>query len=248
MAAKERSRAYPGSTLEQSVNYARKIREALGKGAYDREALANALGYSSASGDVARKIAAMVQFGLLDKSGNQYKLSLLSESITHPKDDKEFKDALVKAIYLPPLFKEVLTKFEPDGLIPKQLPNILYRDHGITNAASSEASQIFLQSCVYAGILNENNQFVQITNEQEGSCLPLDNLKDNSDVPTPDNIPPQKSIGFEINRTDTQMFKFALTKGKFAELIVPTELKNKDIAIIRKQIELLELQVDEEAE
>ena len=44
----------------------------------------------------------------------------------------------------------------------------------------------------------------------------------------------------------SQRFVFALTGRKFATIIVPAHLKARDIQIIKKQIELLELQIEED--
>ena len=43
---------------------------------------------------------------------------------------------------------------------------------------------------------------------------------------------------------DAQSFSFVLTKGREAHLVVPRELSVTDILIIKKQIEMLELQVE----
>ncbi|MNI81549.1 hypothetical protein D3C73_1381750 [compost metagenome] len=51
-------------------------------------------------------------------------------------------------------------------------------------------------------------------------------------------------VPFENDKRQT--FNFSLTDGRFAQLMVPTGLKVKDIKILRKQIELLELQIEED--
>lgn len=253
MAKRERSKAYPSYNLQDCVENSRKIKEALGKGKYSRDALAEAMGFSPNNADVQRRISSMVQFGLLEKYVKENSYSLIADridKITHPKNPSEVIETLKELFYLPTLYIEIMDKFTPDQQIPKQLANILYRDHGITQSASSDAAKVFLESGIYAGILTESGQI--IIEESDNEEFEDDNYSE--EVPKQaENInsaqPPYTNQLTQTNSnilySQTQSFSFALTGGKFAQLLVPVNLTQKDITIIRKQIELLELQIDE---
>lgn len=249
---RERSRAYPGINLEKAVQLAKMIKQGLGKGAHDRDSVSKGMGFQKFHGEIGRKIAAMVQFGLLNKKGSTYSLSQLSEKVTHPKNDIEFRDAIREAVFLPDLYKEVMEKYAPEGRLPSQLPNILHREYKITSSASHDAGKLLVESGIYAGVLDDNYQFLtsqsavgrpeeggrgfdRTTEEDVGEKGVIDET-----VETPDDVAPEdvkRPVGY-------QMFRFAITDGRFVEIKIPPELNAKDLAIIRKQLELFELQAE----
>ncbi|MCP6682980.1 hypothetical protein [Bacillus nakamurai] len=47
---------------------------------------------------------------------------------------------------------------------------------------------------------------------------------------------------------ETQYARIALTNGQYAAFEMPTELNRKDIAILKSQIEVLELQTEDDEE
>lgn len=246
---RERSKAYPGCALEDCVRFVGMIKKALGRGTHDRESLAKAMGFSTVSGAVSPKIAALVHFGLMERTGAGYELSELSRSITDFLDDGERRRAIREAFALPTLYQEIIAKFEPDGKIPSQLATHLHRFHGITDAASAQAAEIFISSGRYAGALDEFNNITRSElHEAKAMSEPLAAIQpaEISQVippsippvqqpPTPISVPAQTPSGH-------QRFEFSITQARTVVLVVPSDLNAKDIKIIRKQIELLELQ------
>lgn len=134
------------------------------------------------------------------------------------------------------------------------MDNILYRDHSITSNASRDAAKIFIDSAVFAKIIDSQNTFIlnnptqETEVEDEPTSVYIVDEKKYKEKPKQylDMVPYDGEEEFvNISGGRNQTFSFALTGGQFAQLVVPTELKPKDIQIIRKQIELLELQVEE---
>ncbi|MBI1984940.1 MAG: hypothetical protein HYS60_02400 [Candidatus Wildermuthbacteria bacterium] len=151
--SRERSVAYPSLNLESAVDSVAKLRSALGKGPYSREDAAKALGYSGLSGASARAVAALVHYGLLERNGNTYFTSELSEEIVHPTDDTGMKKlrALVMAARTPRLFERLISKFQSQSL-PGLLENILMRE-GVSSGSAKEAATTFKETLQYAGLL-----------------------------------------------------------------------------------------------
>ena len=254
---RERSKAYPGAALSECVEFALRIKRGLGRGSHDRDSLAKSMGFSGVSGAVSPKIAALVHFGLLDRTGDGYELSELSKSITDPLNEVEQKSAIKAAFSRPNLYQEIVAKFEEDGQIPSQLATHLYRFHGITDSASASAAEIFLESGKYAGVLNEQNFIV--------SNAPTYPKNENSSAHQADTAPAEigktapeppktlypKLMEAEVGEPVTsarQKFEFAITRGRTVIIIAPSDLNAKDVRVIRKQVELLELQAELEAE
>ncbi|KKO52346.1 hypothetical protein [Paenibacillus sp. DMB20] len=154
----------------------------------------------------------------------------------------------------PDLYLVLLNKYSDDGHIPEHLENILVRDYNITSNASREASRKFIESALFAKIIDSNREFIlnskvddeEKVEESETTIYVPDKSKSTDDNVV-DMIPYRGDVSPSIYNSDErkQTFNFALTDGKFAQLVVPVGLKSKDILIISKQIELLELQVEE---
>lgn len=244
---RERSKAYPGATLEDCVKFTGMIKKELGRGTHDRDSLAQAMGFGSVSGTVSPKIAALVHFGFLDRTASGYELSEASKSVTDAITDQERIEAIKAAFSKPTLYQEILAKFEADGKIPGQLATHLHRFHGITASASGSAAEIFLASGRFAGVLDDNNNIragldshayqssepplPETHQPQRDAALPLQNAPS-----------PLAPVAFQFSASNQQRFEFAITRGRTVVLVVPTDLNAKDIKVIRKQVELLELQ------
>jgi hypothetical protein len=244
---RERSKAYPGANLEECAEYVRLIKINLGKGVHDRDSLAKAMGYDKASGAVNPKIAALVHFGFLQRAPGGYALTPNAARITDPLNEEEKKEELRTAFERPTLYQELLEKFAAEGQIPVQLATHLHRFHGITAASSNSAAQTFLESGRYAGMLDADGKIVAegatatspTPSPAEASSLQNNAtpLVGNGDYEQPTLAEPKKST-----RVSTQRFEFAISDGRTATISVPAELNERDIKIIKKQIELLELQ------
>lgn len=246
---RERSKAYPGADLEGCARYTKAIKQNLGKGVYDRDSLARAMGYDKATGAVNPKIAALVYFGFLQRASGGYELTPNASRITDPVDDNERKDELRAAFYRPTLYQELMAKFSPDGNIPAQLPTHLHRFHGITSASSDTAANIFLESGRFAGVIDADGRIVS----NGGSASKAATTPDSSDAKTTtaEEKEPVESgaddktggpVVVKEGAAPMQRFQFAISEGNTATILVPASLTARDIRIIKKQVELLELQ------
>lgn len=248
---RERSKAYPGATLEDCVRFTGMIKKELGRGSHDRDSLAKAMRFGSVSGAVSPKIAALVHFGFLERTPLGYELSEASKSITDAIDERERLEAIRAAFSKPTLYQEILEKFGSDGKIPGQLATHLHRFHGITDSASSSAAEIFLASGRFAGILDEGNN---IRDGRDSQRLGTAMHSTSETTPVTKEVaatPPfQTTASGHPAAGNQQRFEFAITRGRNVVLTVPTDLNAKDIRVIRKQVELLELQagLDDEIE
>lgn len=148
---KERSVAYPSVTLGDAIDFTTKLREALGKGPYSRNEAAKALGHAKLSGPAARKVAALVHYGLLVRSGNAYNQTQLAQDIIMPLSDEQKNEAVVKAVRSPRLFEKLIQKYGGQAL-PTMLQNVLVRE-GVSESAANEVVRIFTESIKHAGLL-----------------------------------------------------------------------------------------------
>lgn len=148
---KDRSVAYPGAPLSESIEFTLKLRDSLGKGPYSRDEAARALGHSKLTGPAARKVAALVHYGLLERSGNTYSQSQLSQDILKPLSDDQKIIAIKKAALRPKLFQKLCQKFGGQAL-PSMLQNILIRE-GVSEGAADDVVRIFTETMKFAELL-----------------------------------------------------------------------------------------------
>ncbi len=233
-----RSKAYPGVALDACVEQLKAVRRAIGPGPHSREAMADAVGV--ASNTFIRTVAAMCHFGLMVRASDGYQVTDLGRQVLDPLDG-ELPDAMHQAVYNPRLYSQVLTHFETEGQLPNRLATVLHRRFGITHNAADLAAKILIRSAEHAGVIDGDLRFMRT----KGAETPLPREEDDQRAATVSDVKFKNTAEASVVRSDSdqQEFYFRLTEGRFALLRVPAELNSRDIEIITKQIELLELQV-----
>lgn len=164
---KERSVAYPYLTLSDAIDNTRLLRDSLGKGPYSRLEAGKALGHTTLTGPAARKVAALVQYGLLEREGNTYVQSTLAQNILRPLSDEQRDTEVRKAALKPGLFAKLSEKFAGQAL-PNLLENIVIRE-GISESAAKEVVRVFRESMSSAGILVNGVMTTSIYNHDEST-------------------------------------------------------------------------------
>lgn len=170
-AKKNRSAAYPSTTLSDAIEQLKQIHSDLGKGPYDRESAAKSLGYTGVSGASSSKIAALVHYGLIQRTGGGYIETDLGTSIALPVDRMEESKALLEAFKSPALFAKLLTDFTGKSL-PSKLDVILTRQYRITEQASKDVARVFKESAEFVGVLK--NGFLGTETEYQDAHTPSD--------------------------------------------------------------------------
>lgn len=170
---KKRSRAYPYLDLETAVGLLGPVIRNVAHDWVDRDLLGQALGYASGSGgNAARKIAALVQYGLLERRSGQYRLSPLARRMgrSDPKDSLS-ADYLRRAFYNPALFRAILSGIQVEGHLPTHLDEMLIRKHGITDSASGRVAEVFRRSGEFAGVLLPDGTLFEPVDREEPSAV-----------------------------------------------------------------------------
>lgn len=242
-----RSRAYPGVPLEECVKFLRQIKRALGPGLHGREAIADAIGCSAST--LIRPVAAMAYYGLLRRDRDEYEITRLGRVLTDPLEG-ELRPGLREAFLSPKLYKELVGAFQEGGVIPAQLTTILHRKYDITENATNLAARVFVESAKFSGIVDDDCRFVD--GDSSGPPESHNTGADDRDLKIPpgaNDITSVSRLPAAIERTmapsaDSQEFRFRLTGDRFAVLVVPSELSKQDLNIIRKQIEIFDLQIE----
>lgn len=127
MEKRVRSPNYPALSLPEAIDKVTGIYRNMHNHAAPREVVAKAMGYAGLNGASATAISALHKFGLLERSGEEVKVSDRAVRILHPHSQAEKAEAIRDASKEPELFLELAERFP--GKIPNDdlLKNYLVR-------------------------------------------------------------------------------------------------------------------------
>ncbi|MEO9477094.1 MAG: hypothetical protein ABJG41_16230 [Cyclobacteriaceae bacterium] len=242
----QRSAAYPALTLSEAIDFTKELSlHFTDKQSILRADIAAVLGKSE--GTIVRDVAAAVQFGLIVKDTDGYRISQLFKNIQNPISSADLFEGLVDSFSSPKLYKELIEKF--DGhVVPKELRTHLVRFHSIADKAADSAAEIFFESAKTAGVLSSNGMLnIKTTTNtvEENDNLIIEDTSD--DVVEEKKVVLELPAHNEVQSVDEKL-PIRLTDGKHAYLTYPSNLSKKDIKILRKQIDVLEVYVSDDEE
>lgn len=255
----ERSAAYPAITIEQALAFTAEIYNNFRFSSVKRDDISSVI-----EGTHPRHIAAAGYYLLLDREGDQYKVTEHYKQIANPLNEKERISNLLISFEAPKFNKNLIEKFD-GGEIPKELVVHLTRFFGITAEAAPTAAAVFVKNAMYCKVLDERNILcfkeakVRFSNPDfklEEAVFTGDDLTPKSSKTEPltgaEITPPLKPLGQDPKLgtqppllldelVNSDKVKIRLTGGKIAYLHHPFDLNSIDVAILEKEIEKLKL-------
>jgi len=112
-----RSPNYPAISLPDAIGRVTALYRAIHTHAAPREVVAKGMGYNTLNGASATTISALHKYGLLERVGDEVKVSERALSILHPHTPQEKAEAIRAAAAEPALFAELAERF------PGSMPN-----------------------------------------------------------------------------------------------------------------------------
>lgn len=133
---RSRSPNYPALSLPDAIEKVTVLYKNLHTHSAPREVVAKGMGYQSLSGASATAISALAKYGLIERSGEELKVSERALRIIHPNTPTERSEAINEAARDPALFSELFERF--DGRMPNEdlLRNYLARKSFVPAAIS----------------------------------------------------------------------------------------------------------------
>jgi len=131
-----RSPNYPALDLREALARVKTVFERERRHTMSKDVALKGLGYSSANGAALSTLSAVVKYGLLDRSGESYRVSDLTVSILHPQTPQEKDQALQTAALSPPLFAELAEQFPGGQVSDDNLRSYLIRNSFSSNAVA----------------------------------------------------------------------------------------------------------------
>jgi hypothetical protein len=164
----------------------------------------------------------------------------------------------LEAFGKPKLYAEIISKHDGHA-IPNEFKTHLIRFHKIVAKAAPFAAELFIQNGKYVGAINEsgilnyretlvklnnpNIEYAEIITEESSNGNSSEEPIDTGKLNGTNNENQERQLLLQRNNLTEEKIKVPLTEKKFAFIVYPSNINQKDIEILKKQIELLELLV-----
>lgn len=144
-----RSPSYPVMSLADAVAAVHKIEGQYRSSKVDREIAAKMIGYSSLSGPANKALAALAQYGLVERAGKgEMRVTPRARAILHPDNAVEKRNELQAAALEPSLFREMKERW-PDVMPPEEAVISYFNRRGFNPSAIRPAARAYLQTLLY---------------------------------------------------------------------------------------------------
>lgn len=141
-----RSPSYPSMSLGDAVEAVGKIHLNYRMSNVDRIAAAKLMGYSSLSGPANKALAALAQYGLVERAGKgEMRVTPRAAAILHPDAETERSECLRLAAFEPKLFQDLQTRY-PDMVPPEDGIVTYLNRQGFNQTAIGPAVKAYLQT------------------------------------------------------------------------------------------------------
>lgn len=230
----ERSVAYPSINLEEAIRLADILRTNYQNTPFSRESFTLVLKITDH-----RKLAALVHFGLVLRTGNTYTLTELSKNIHFAPDEDSRLAHLQQAAENPKLYKSLIKRYLGQAL-PAALPNILVLQSKINSKVAKNVASDFIKSLEYAGLMKNNIIYSTSANDTEENKETENNEQENFQTTnelkngypeetfkhTPGYLQIPLKSGVIVSFPKDMAYEVAT--GKFSEALKELELTTKD--------------------
>ena len=251
-----RSAAYPNITIEEAIEFVAQIKKSFPNTFFTREDVVAILQRTT----INRDISSSVHYGLLEKQiGEGYKLSKRVNIILNYIDEEERDKTIIECFYTPKLYIDLIEKYKEHVLPPdQQLKTILSRFHNITEAAAPQAVEIFVQNAYYSKLLTQERILLaELPNQKNGASETTsddilgDETKIKKDISDANEEESNIKLPAIVNKPRNQLLleqmnnskeiQMQLSEKKVAYLIYPDNFNERDIQILKLQIDALAL-------
>lgn len=155
---RSRSPQYPSLSLPQAIDMVQKLHKANRTSTITRETAAKDLGYTGLTGRSLTVLAALAQYGLVERAGKgDIKVTRRAVDILHSVDDADRLEAIQEAAFAPNLFQQLHERF-PEG-VPSQnalRSHLIKQEFG--DVALGPAISAFLETIAFAENAKESGR------------------------------------------------------------------------------------------
>lgn len=248
---KMRSPNYPAVGLSEAIKAIQQIWDAEKRTPVPIDVLGGAMGYNSVSGPVRTKVAALRKYGLVEQSGGNFRLSDLGMQILHSLPDSPARqDAINIAAMRPEAFREL---YETHADASDQaLKSHLLVKKSFSEAGAKQFIKAFRDTLSIAK--PTTNDYIP---QEEEANLEDDTMEMSSNTSAHTQQQEERKHQYVVRvgtpagsqaQSAVQSYSFALSmpRNVRAELKLFGQVTKSDVERLKKQIEFLEEQFEEE--
>ena len=215
-----RSPNYPALSLPEALNATAKVFERENRHQAAKDVVVIAMGYGGVNGASLGSLSALLKYGLLERFGENYRVSDRAMAILHFETPQERADAIRRAAHEPALFAEMLKDFP--GSIPSDdnLRSYLVR-RGFNPTALGGVIKAFRETMDF--VTRETGACESPNDEEQGSSTIVAATPPPISKPMPSPAPPisASDLGAESvtqNSPESEPYRVSLTPGGGLEI------------------------------
>jgi hypothetical protein len=232
--AKSRSPNYPGISLGDALERARRIYDREHRGKMAQEVVAAHLGYNGLNGASLTMISALRKYGLLEGEGRELRISQDGVTILVDRPDStERQDALRRSALRPVLFAEIAADFEGDVPSEDNLRIYLQKKGFITSAASA-AARSFRETMEL--VTQEGGGYNRAHDEEIRRTAPMQVTENKGGIVHSQAPPPQTAV---IGAGEREVLRHEISPGRTVRVLINGPIQLRDF---ERLIQLLNLQ------
>lgn len=227
--ANNRSPNYPQLTLPEALERLRKVYKKEHTHVTPKQVVAEHLGYSSLNGASLTMIGSIRRYGLLESQGDGLRVSNDAVTLLElPTSDPRYKEAFLKVIFAPSLFKELR---ETLGVTLPSEANLRHTLilKGFLSKAANEVIRVYGENLKLVDSLGVGYSEADSPDVQKESAVPqaIEDQPISREAVSPVGVIANKTYPMDIS----------IARNVFAELKIRGELTREDVAKLRRQIE-----------
>lgn len=166
--SRSRSPQYPSLSLPQAVEMVAKLHKANRTSVISRETAAKDMGYAGLTGRSLTVIAALAQFGLIEKAGKgDIKVTRRAVDILHSVEQADRDEAVREAAMAPTLFQQLVERF-PEGVPSHNALRSYLIQQEFGDVAIGPAITAFLETIAFAEKAKESGRTGESDENREG--------------------------------------------------------------------------------
>ena len=219
MAKRTRSPNYPSISLPAAFERLDKLWAEVSANLAPRDVVLKSMGYSSANGASLSVLSAMQKYGLLEREGDEFKVSERGKQYLHPESAEERHHAIQEAAQEPKLFAELGERFSGGPASDDLIRNHLVRKGFSVSAASTallsyRETLAFVEStsCGGAPISDDLSGIQPTPAESPSNSDPLISQVSQSLGAATVKTPPAEAGKFRVSMTDEFLVDVSATR------------------------------------
>lgn len=241
----------PTLALDEAMVRVHKMYKAEGRHATPAEVAMKHIGYSSKNGAAVKAIASLGYFGLLERpKDGVVMVAKLAEDYQFTPDDSHKKELLLQFLSSPPLFAELLARYQDrlpsDATIKYDLIQL-----GFIPATADSCVSVFKRSVEFAGYFDrskvepgnaEEDSSPDLPNDERDEVLPIitDLPLSSRESLAPSPVPNRDRLGVNVHAEhELDRIPIRLGGGRRAWLEIPAPFFSADKKRLKKHIDLL---------